>query len=123
MALSVFNNNNNQPITANGNFCPIVLPFPGTPQQGAGQNQCALIMNVSYLFASGGTATGNINFQELGADGTWRTLVVPATVALGAALTYNGSFTGPFHGIRIAVSALAVATITYAELKGSSTNQ
>ena len=74
---------------------------------------------VSYMFTSGGSATGTITFQELGADGTWRALASPAAVTLGAAVTYNGSFTGPFHGIRIAASSIAVAPVTYAELKAT----
>jgi hypothetical protein len=121
MASPVFNNNADQPITANGNFCAIQAPFPGIQQQGSGMNSSPMLEFVSYMFTTGGTTTGNVNFQELGADGVWRTLAFPATVALGAALTYSPAapFVGPFHGIRLVVSSLAVSTITYAELKAT----
>jgi hypothetical protein len=119
MASPVFNNNSAQAVTVNGNYCPITAPFPTSSVQGSGMNSSPLLEFVSYMFTSGGTATGNVNFQELGGDGTWRTMAVPATVALGAALTYSGSFTGPYHGVRIVVSSLAIATITYMELKAT----
>jgi hypothetical protein len=73
----------------------------------------------SYRFDTGGTTTGLVTFQELCGDGVWRNLVAPAAVTLGAALQYNGILNGPFHGLRLVVSALAVSVITFAELKGS----
>jgi hypothetical protein len=120
MASPVFNNNQDQQIPiGTGTFCAITMPLPGIQQQGAGQNNSTMLEYVSYMLTTGGTATGTVTFQELGADGAWRTLSSPAAVTLGAALTYSGSFTGPFHGVRIAATAIAVAPITYAELKGT----
>jgi hypothetical protein len=123
MASPVFNNNSAQQIPiGTGNFCTIQMPFPQSTTQGAGQNNSPMLEFVSYLFTTGGSATGTITFQELGADGVWRPLVSPAPVVLGAALSYNGSFTGPFHGVRLAAASIAVAPVTYAELKATCRN-
>lgn len=78
-----------------------------------------MIDNASYMFATGGTTTGNVAFQELGADGTWRAMTLPATIALSATTTYSGTIAGVYHGLRLNVSSLAISTITYAELKGT----
>jgi hypothetical protein len=119
MSLPIANNNAAAAITVSGNFCPISTWQPQTAQQGSGQFSCTLIKDARFMFTSGGTATGNVNVQELGGDGTWRTLSDVATIALGAALTYSGSISGSFHGLRLAVTSLAVANITYAEVRGT----
>lgn len=119
MSLPICNNNAAAAITVNGNFCQISTWQPPSVQQGSGQFSCTLIKDARYMFTSGGTATGNMNIQELGGDGNWRTLSDVATIALGAALTYSGTIVGSFHGLRFVVSSLAVATITYAEIRGT----
>ena len=119
MALPIFNWNGGQAITVSGNFCPIVVPITQPVNQGQAQNQGPMIDLVTYYIAAS-TATGNINFQELAPDRvTWLPLVVPATIALAGAGPFNGSFTGPFLGVRIVVSALAVSTVSIIMIKGT----
>jgi hypothetical protein len=76
--------------------------------------------NTSYLIVGGTTGVGTVvTFQELGADGTWRSLVSPAPITIASSTTYNGALNGPFHGIRINVSGLVGNGIAYAEIKGT----
>lgn len=78
---------------------------------------------VSYLLVGGtGITAGTATFQALGLDGVWRPLATPAAVSFTVPATFNGSFPGPYHGIRIALTALAGGTI-YAELSGKITHQ
>lgn len=118
MSLPIFNNNAGAPIAANGNFCSVTTWSPAVINQSTvGQNSTQMIDLASY-YITGGSATGTVTFQELGADGTWRSLALPTALALSAN-PQNGILNGPFHGIRLAVTALAVSTITYAELKAT----
>lgn len=119
MSMPITNNNAAAQITVNGNYCPISTWQTQTAQQGPGQFGCTLIRDVRWMFTTGGTATGNVNIQEQNGDGLWRTLSDVTTIALGAALTYSGVVVGSFHGARLVVSSLAVANITYAELRGT----
>jgi hypothetical protein len=120
MASPVFNNNSAQGIPiGTGTYCAITAPFPTSSVQGSGMNSSPMLEFISYIITTGGTATGTVTFQELGADGTWRNLAAPALVTLSATTIYNGSFTGPFHGIRFSAGSIAVAPITYAELKAT----
>ena len=123
--MPVFSNNNNQGIPiGSGNFCAIQAPFPQLTVQGPGQNSSPMLEFVSYMIVTGGTATGTITFQELGADGVWRSLLLtPPPIVLSATLIYNGTFTGPFHGIRLNAASIAVAPVTYAELKATARNE
>lgn len=117
MALPIANSNGAAALAANGNYCAISSWEPIAGQQGTGQFSCTLITNVSY-FIQNATATGTITFQEQGSDGTWRNMVAPAAITLSNA-NFNGAVAGAFHGVRMVLSALAVSTVTYAELKGT----
>ena len=66
----------------------------------------------------GSTATGTVNFQEQASNGTWNTLTTPAQLTL-TTTNLNGYIAGSFHGLRMVVGSLAVASIPYAELKGT----
>lgn len=119
MALPLFNWNGGQPITANGNFCAIVMPIPQPVNQNAGQNNCPMIDLVTYN-VTGGSATGTISLQELAPDRvTWLPLQAAVTAIPLAATPLAGFVQGPFLGVRIVVASLAVSTITAALLKGT----
>ena len=119
---------NPQPITAVGQYCPIVAAFP------------YLITGVSYLVVAGAGVTAvTISLQLLEAfetstaqAQTWVT-ATQSNSSTGAAFTvingtapgvYCGAFTVsnglfvPVHGMRLAVTTLTGGTITYAELTG-----
>ena len=115
---AIFNNNGAAVITVSSNVCPVIAGFTSGANQGSGQNSSSLIDLVSYYIVGGASVTGTVTFQELGGDGTWRSLVTPAPITLSA-INFNGIFTGPFHGVRLAVTSLAGGNITYAELKAT----
>jgi hypothetical protein len=123
--IPVFNNNNAQSLAANANFCAITAPMPAAAQQGGAQSSAQMLEVVSYYIAGGSTGVGTIiTFQELGGDGTWRAMVGtagtgPGVITLANSTNYNGSFNGPFHGIRLAMSGLVGNGASYAELKGT----
>ena len=120
MALPIFNNNGAQPLTTATNFCSIVVAVPQPVNQGSGQNSCPMITLVSYLIVGGSSGVGTVlTFQELGPDGVWRSIVAPAAVTIVNSTTANGSFTGPFHGLRLLLSNPVGNGATYAELKGT----
>jgi hypothetical protein len=107
--------------TVSGNFCTILAPLPApmTQRGGSGQQQSSQMIDLAAYVISGGSATGNITFQELMPDGvTWVTLATPASQPL-AATPLNGVLNGPFLGLRIVVGSLAVSTISQMLLKGS----
>lgn len=71
-----------------------------------------------HITAGAGVSSGTATLQELGADGTWRNMAaadVPV-VQLTAAGEYSGAITGPFHGLRIALSTLVGGVVTFAEI-------
>ncbi len=118
--IPVFNNNGAAALAANANFCAITAPMPQAVNQSAGQNSAQMIEVVSYFVAGGSTGVGTVvTFQELGADGVWRAMVSPAPITIANSTNNNGSFNGPFHGVRLAVSGLVGNGASYAELKGS----
>jgi hypothetical protein len=94
--------------------------MPQTVNQSAGANSAQMLEVVSYYIAGGSTGVGTVvTFQELGADGTWRAMVSPAPITIASSTNYNGSFNGPFHGVRLTVSGLVGNGASYAELKGT----
>jgi hypothetical protein len=120
MALPIWNNNGAQPLITAANFCSIVVAVPQLINQGSGQNSGPMIEFVSYLIVGGSTGVGTVlTFQELGPDGVWRAIVSPAPVTIANSTTVNGAFTGPFHGLRLALSGLVGNGASYAELKGT----
>lgn len=102
------------------NICTIIADSPGSRGATTGQNSGAMLDLVSYYIAGGSSGVGTVaTFQELGTDGTWRPLVTnPAPVTIANSVNVNLSFSGPFHGLRIAVSNPVGNGIAYAELKG-----
>jgi hypothetical protein len=118
--IPVFNNNNAQPLAANGNYCAITAPMPAAAQQGGAQSSAQMIDDAAYYIAGGSTGVGTIlTFQELGGDGTWRAMVAPAPITVANSTNYNSSIDGPFHGLRIVLSGLVGNGASYAELKGT----
>lgn len=116
-ATPIANNNAGAVLSANGNFCTIAVWEPSPAQQGLQQFSCNLVMNVTYKLVNS-TATGTLTFQDLGGDGVWRNMATPAPISLSSATT-DGVITGAYHGIRVVLSALAVSTVTYFELRGT----
>lgn len=120
MALPVWNNNGGQPLLVAANFCAINAPTNQLVNQNPQMNSNPMLVFVSYLVVGGSTGVGTIlTFQELGADGNWRALVAPAALTIASGTVLNGSFTGPFHGIRFALSGLVGNGAAYAELKAT----
>lgn len=117
MSMPVAANNGGAVLSANGNFCAISVFQPTVTQQGVTQFSCALIKDVTYTVVNA-TATGTLTFQELGGDNTWRAMATPAPITLSA-ITTNGTIAGAFHGIRVALTSLAVSTVTYVEIRGN----
>lgn len=115
MSQAIANNNGAAALTANGNFCQIATWQPSGTQPPA--VACNLLTNVTYTLVNA-TATGTITFQELGLDGVWRNMATPAPISLSSA-TVNGTISGAYHGIRANLSALAISTVTYLELRGT----
>jgi hypothetical protein len=120
MALPLAANNGGAVLAANGNFCAISVFQPTVTQQGTGDFSSPLLKDITYTIVNG-TATGTLTFQELGGDGTWRAMATPAPVTLSA-ITINGTIAGAYHGIRVALTALAVSTVTYVEIRGTVVN-
>lgn len=102
--------------TANGNFATLSAG-PGPGVQGQQQYGQSLLANCSYYILSSSGTPGTATFQELGADGTWRALVVPAPLTLVNGNPQNNPIYGLFHGLRVAITA-ASATSIYIELFG-----
>jgi hypothetical protein len=115
MSMCIANNNGGAVLGANGNFCAIQTWQAGQPQ--AAMAACSLLTNVTATIVNA-TATGTLTFQELGLDGTWRAMSTPAPISLSSATT-NVILTGAYHGIRVALSALAVSTVTYVEIRAT----
>ena len=115
MSVALANNNGGAVLGANGNFCSLQTWQAGNPQ--AAMASCSLLMNVTATIVNG-TATGTLTFQELGLDGQWRAMATPAPISL-TAVTTNVVITGSYHGIRLNLSALAVSTVTYCELRAT----
>ena len=135
IATALYNNNSGrpnyagspQPITAPGQYCPIVAAFPN------------VIIAASYkIIAGAGVSALTVGVQILEASEpnatlVWDTASTPNS-STGAVFTlisatgpgvYNGSFTlsnglfVPAHGLRLNVTTLTGGNITYAELLGS----
>jgi hypothetical protein len=108
------------PATANGNFCQIVapMPAPATQNRGSGQQQSSQMIDLATYCIANATATGTITFQEMMPDGTWVNLAAPVAITLSNT-TFNGVLNGPYLGLRMVLSALAVSTVTSMLLKGS----
>lgn len=120
MSLAAFNASTSG-ITTTGNFCTIIATdvsqLANAYVSGA-QGRAIVIDNASYYIAIGSSWTGALNFQELGADGTWRSLSSPAQITTQAT-SVNGTIAGQFRGLRINIATFSGGTITYAELKGA----
>jgi hypothetical protein len=120
MSMPVANNNGGAVLGVNGNYCAIAAWTPVAGQQAAANVTgiaCALITNITYEMVNS-TATGTLTFQSLGLDGTWRNMATPAAITLSS-ITINGTIAGAYHGVRVVLSALAVSTVTYFELRGT----
>ena len=115
MSVCLAANNGGAVLGANGNFCQLATWQAGSPQ--AATATCSLLTNVTATIVNA-TATGTLTFQELGLDGVWRAMATPAPISLSA-ITTNVVVTGAYHGIRLNLSALAISTVTYAELRAT----
>ncbi len=120
MAIPIYNNNNGASLNANANFCPLVVGQPPFTQQATGQNSAYLIDLASYYFAGGSTGVATvITFQELGGDGTWRSMASPAPITVANSTNYNGIVNGPLHGLRVNISNNTGNGVAYGELKAT----
>lgn len=118
MSMPIANNNGGAVLGINGNYCAIQAWVPVAAQQSAATGvACALLKDITYELVNS-TATGTLTFQSLGLDGTWRNMSTPAAITLSSATT-NGTIAGSYHGVRVVLSALAVSTVTYLELRGT----
>jgi hypothetical protein len=108
-----------QTALGNGTYCQIVAPMPQAQQQAGGQFSCQAIDLATYLIVVGAGATATATFQALGGNGTWFALVSPAPISLTAATSFNGIVNGPYHGLRLVITAIAGGTLSYVELIGS----
>jgi len=81
-----------------------------------------MLQTIQYVIQTGaGVSAGVVSFQDIGADGTPRTLTTPVPVSINqASVVFSGSFTGLFHGITLNLTtALAGGNITYIEVRGA----
>jgi hypothetical protein len=137
----IFNNNGNSALAAAGNYCALIPPAMnigplvagsantlfGNDLNNARANGLDVVMleNVSYLLNPNALGSGTVTFQSLEMDGTgpagvasWVNLATPAPITLTASTPANGSFAGPFLGIRLNLSG-TIAGATYARLSAS----
>lgn len=120
MSMPLANNNAGAVLNQNQPYCAISVWTPAAAQQAAANVSgiaCPLIKDVTYELVNS-TATGTLTFQSQGLDGVWRNLSTPTAITLSSATT-DGVIPGSYHGIRVVLSALAVSTVTYFELRGT----
>jgi len=121
--MSLFNSNGGTLISAAGPlpYCTIETIMPTSQATSTVGGDCSLIQGIGWLIVGNATATGTVNLQKKGPDGTYRTIAAspfPLTITNNI-ISSGGILAEIGHGYQFSI-AITAGGLIVCELMGLS---